>query len=69
VDPRTYLARISAERCDINLHPLESGPLVVQAEVEDTSFHSLGPLRESERSEAIVDRHKQDWCALRGIYH
>jgi hypothetical protein len=62
---RTYLARISAERCDVNLHPLESGPLVVQAEVEHTSFHSLRPLRESERSKAIVDGHKQDWCALR----
>ena len=67
MDSTTYLARISAERCDVMLHPLESGPLVVQPEVEDTSFHSFGSLRESERSEAVVNRHKQDWCALRVI--
>jgi hypothetical protein len=69
MDPRIYLGRISAERCDINLNPLESGPLIVQAEVEDSSLHSLGSLRESERSKTVIDRHKQQWCALQVIYH
>ena len=37
-DPSTYLARISTKRCDVLLHPLQSNPLVVQAEVEGTSL-------------------------------
>ena len=56
--PRTYLARISTKRCDVHLHPLESSPLVMQAEVEDISLRSLWSLREAERSKPVVDRHK-----------
>ena len=53
-----YLVRISTKRCDIMLHPLKGNPLIVQAKVEGPSLHSLGSLREAERAQAVVDRHK-----------
>jgi len=60
----TYFAGISAKRCDVLLHPLQSNTLVMQAKVEDTSFHRLRSLREAERAKTIVDRHVQDRCPL-----
>src|SRR6266851_5183725 len=61
---KTYLAGIPTKRCDILLHPLKSGPLVVQTEVEDSSLHSLWSLREAQRSKTVVNRHIQDWRSL-----
>jgi len=61
---RTYLTGISTKQCDILLHPLKSDPLVVQAEVERTLFHSLRSLREAERSKTVVERHKNDGGSL-----
>ena len=63
-DPWVYLERISTKRCDVLLHPLQSNPLVVQAKVKGTSLHSLGTLREAERTKTIVDRHEQDRGSL-----
>ena len=63
-DPWTYRGRIAAKRCDVLLHPLQSNPLIVQAEVEGPSLHSLGSLREAERTNTIVDGHIQDRGSL-----
>jgi len=61
---RTYLARIATKQSDILLHPLKSDPLVVQAEVERTFSHGLGPLRETKRPKTVVERNKKDWSSL-----
>jgi len=63
-DPRTYLAGVSTKRRDVSLHPLKRGPLVAQAEVEGSTFHSFGSLREAERSNAVVEGHVQDRGSL-----
>jgi hypothetical protein len=60
----TYFTRISTKRCDVLLHPLQSNTLIIQAEVEGTSLHRLGSLREAERPKTIVYRHVQDRCSL-----
>ena len=51
----TYLAGISAKRCDVLLYPLQSDPLVMQAEVEGPSLHGLRSLREAEGPKTVVD--------------
>ena len=53
--PVTYLAGISTKRCDVLLHPLQSDPLVVQAEVEGPSLLRLRSLREAKGSNTVVD--------------
>jgi hypothetical protein len=60
----TYLARISAKRCDVLLHPFKSNTLIMQAEVEGSSLHRLRSLREAERPKTIIDRDVQDRCPL-----
>lgn len=62
--PVTYLAGISTKRCDILLYPLQSDPLVAQAEIEGPMLHSIGSLRETEGPNTVVDRHIQDRCSL-----
>jgi hypothetical protein len=61
---RTYLARITTKQCDVLLHPLKSDPLVAQAEVERSFFHSFRALGEAKRSKTVVERHKNDWRSL-----
>ena len=51
----TYLARVSTKQCDVLLDPLQSDPLVMQAEVEGPSLHGLRSLREAEGPETVVD--------------
>jgi hypothetical protein len=64
----TYLARISAKRCDVLLHPFKSDTLIMQAEVEGTSLHHLRSLREAERPKTIIDRDVQDRCGAHVAY-
>ena len=52
---RTYLARISTERCDVAIHPVEGQERIARADVEQTASIHLVALRKAKRAEAIAE--------------
>ena len=62
---RTYLACISAERCDVAIHPVEGQERVARADVEQAASVHLFALREAKRAEAVAEADENDEGSLR----
>ena len=52
---RPDLARISTERCDVAIDPVEGQKRIARADVEQTASIHLVALREAKRAEAIAE--------------
>ena len=62
---RPDLARISTERCDVAIHPVEGQERIARADVEQTASIHLVALREAKRAETIAEADENHGRALR----